>query len=597
MRNRNRLLMFAVSAGSVVLLANRTQAQFRAGSDGHAFDANNRVGSGGVNGPGRGSEGGVSGNDIVTGNVTGGRQFRGGVDYTDPWAFRGDIAGRGVDSFIRDSSGVPTAYAPAFSSDQPRAFYGDSRGVVAPVGSAKLGFTGAYVGTSLQSSNPYSSSLVQAQTDVIQSNRIGSTQVVGYDQSLNSSVLALPGSLDSSAPNMQSVLLATPLTGVMQLNGQNSGDNFILDRYLATRLPGESLPQDISNATIQRMQQDLQVQSDTVTGQPLNPPITDNSLNGSGNAGKKSGNGSQPGANGPIQSSPLNGSQSISSDPLNPAINPQQPLDSQGAAPESFRRSLTVPPARQSSQYAELRKRLDKYNADHGITDEEANRQFRLEQHALAQANPAAGQKNTAGGTTRPANPGQVAENPIAPEKENGPPVKITSLAAGVKAKGLHDLLAAGEDLMREDKFASAILKFNDAEKVAPNNPLTALGRAHAELGAAYYGKAEADLRRVVAVDPALLMGQFDLSAVMNAQRLAYVQKDLKDLAAKDTRSERPWFLLAYIAYNTGDSAAASQYLDEAQKRTMANDRVIQLMKSHWALSTPTTKPAQDLNK
>ncbi len=133
---------------------------------------------------------------------------------------------------------------------------------------------------------------------------------------------------------------------------------------------------------------------------------------------------------------------------------------------------------------------------------------------------------------------------------------------------------------------------------VAPNNPLISLGRAHAELGAAYYGKAEMDLRRVVALDPALLMGQFDLGAVMNAQRLAFVQKDLKDLTVSQPRLERPWFLLAYIAYNTGDSAAAAQDLDEAQSRTLASDRVIQMMKTHWSLPAKAQPaPAPELNK
>lgn len=597
MRTRNQLLMLAVSAGAVALLTNQTQAQYRVGEDGHALDSNTRVGSGGVNGPGRGSSG-VSGNDVVVGNVTGGRQFRGGVDYTDPWAFRGNTAGRGVDAFVRDSAGVPSAYSPSFSLDTPRAFYGDSRGVVAPIGSAKIGSSGAYVGTSLQSSNPYSSSLIAAQTDTLLQNRIGSTQIVGYDQSLNSSILALPGSLNSSEPNMQSVLLATPLTGVVQVNGQNADNSFILNRYMATRRPGENLPQDLSEQSVQQMQQDLQVQSDSANGQSLNPSSLTGPQKGGANTGAKNGNGGQNGANAPIGADPIDAGQSISSNPIGTPIGSQQPIGSQGAASESFRRRLLVPPSRQSTQYAELKKRMDAYNAAHGISDEDANRQFRAEQRALGQGTPATGQKNNPGGTTRPVGPAvtPAGENPAVPEKTNLPPVKITSLADGVKAKGLHDLLASAEDLMRADKFASAIQKYNDAERVAPNNSFASLGRAHAELGAAYYGKAEADLRRVVALDPALLMAQFDLSAVMNAQRLAYVQKDLKDLAAKESRSERPWFLLAYIAYNTGDGAAA-QYLDEAQKRSTVNDRVIQMMKSRWALSKPTTQPTPELNK
>src|SRR6266478_4765403 len=62
------------------------------GQDGHANDANNRVGSGGYNnGVPRGPA--VTGNQIVTRNVTAGREFRDRVGYTDPYSFTGPIGG------------------------------------------------------------------------------------------------------------------------------------------------------------------------------------------------------------------------------------------------------------------------------------------------------------------------------------------------------------------------------------------------------------------------------------------------------------------------------------------------------------------------
>src|SRR3954447_12338536 len=62
-------------------------------NNGNALDANNRVGSGGSNdgaGGNRAGFTGVTGNDIVTGNVTGGKGFHGTINYTDPRAFRGN---------------------------------------------------------------------------------------------------------------------------------------------------------------------------------------------------------------------------------------------------------------------------------------------------------------------------------------------------------------------------------------------------------------------------------------------------------------------------------------------------------------------------
>src|SRR5689334_19408617 len=81
-----------VAAGLVsVALANPASAQYRQ-DNGRALDANPRAGSGGQNDGG--SPAGrnnplVTGNQIITGNVTAGRQFRGPVGYSDPSEFRG----------------------------------------------------------------------------------------------------------------------------------------------------------------------------------------------------------------------------------------------------------------------------------------------------------------------------------------------------------------------------------------------------------------------------------------------------------------------------------------------------------------------------
>src|SRR4051812_41796930 len=91
---RTLLLSAAVAAVPLLGLTSTVSAQYRVDT-GHANDANNRVGSGGVNPADSGSRTGemVNGNDIVTGNVSGGKQFRGHVPYTDPRAFRGNSVG------------------------------------------------------------------------------------------------------------------------------------------------------------------------------------------------------------------------------------------------------------------------------------------------------------------------------------------------------------------------------------------------------------------------------------------------------------------------------------------------------------------------
>jgi predicted Zn-dependent protease len=180
--------------------------------------------------------------------------------------------------------------------------------------------------------------------------------------------------------------------------------------------------------------------------------------------------------------------------------------------------------------------------------------------------------------------------------------VKINSIAATVtspKAKGLHDILAKADAALKNDEFKSAIEQFNAASFVAPNNQMIALGRANANLAAGYYATAEQDIRRAVSADAAVLMAQMDLGSMISGHRLDFVKKDLKDLADKNPKESRPWFLLAYINYNTGDGQAAANDLEEAKQRSGTLDITIQLMQQYWQLPAADNSVQQkpELNK
>jgi tetratricopeptide (TPR) repeat protein len=190
------------------------------------------------------------------------------------------------------------------------------------------------------------------------------------------------------------------------------------------------------------------------------------------------------------------------------------------------------------------------------------------------------------GETVAPTPPAQPGSNPGATTAPPAPvePVPIKSLATGVQAKGLHDLLASAEDLMRQEKYTAALDKYNAAQEVAPNNPLITLGRANAELAASYYRRAETDLRDALAAAPHLVQAQFDLKNLAGADRLQIVVKDLKELAANNPDQARPLLLLAYIAYNTGNQDQAATYLDQAEKRTQGDDSLLKAWRQNWNL-------------
>ena len=147
-----------------------------------------------------------SGNDLVTGNVTGGRHFRGPIDYTDPGAFRGRTAGVSMDSFLRQSSG-PTKDSRLADTEQR--YYGDGRAAPPPPNFVQVGGIG-------------SGSYVPAGPAV---NRSLSDQRVGAVDFTQPYVLPapgqllLPGPIDPSAG--QQYITASPLTGIRQINAND----------------------------------------------------------------------------------------------------------------------------------------------------------------------------------------------------------------------------------------------------------------------------------------------------------------------------------------------------------------------------------------
>ena len=577
-----KLRMAVASLTSALMLSafcSTSRAQMPAGQDGHANDANNRIGSNGYNTP-RGTGPTVTGNDIVNRNVTGGKEFRGPVPYRDPRAFTGPIGGGINDDFVKNSSGVPSPYGAQDNPLVAKPFYGDRRGVAPPAGALPEGFNGGYVGSTLTS--PYTMSYAMNSSPVAEGLQSRTLYRDTLELNARLNQFGYPG---LAPPSSQfDPMLPSPLWGAQQpgmLAQQYGMANYNLGQLSAAERFR------MNDNSVQAMQRELQ------DAAGIRPPNQQQ-----GNNGQQPGQNDQNNPNA-LPINPLNQpldkplespadaalpnqptSSSLNSNPLNSTINTQQ----------SIRNRLTAPPpGMQSAQLDELQKRMARYNEGRPMSDEEAQRQFMV-QKRQADAIAAARKGETS-------TPIKGAVGAGANQQTPATPLVLHSLADGVKARGLHDLLASAEDLMRQSKFEQAIEQYNQAARVAPNNVLPSLGRAIAELGAGYYAQADRDLHLVYRAAPELLYGQLDLDGMLGAQRLNYVRRDLTGLTQSDSNNERPWFLLAFVSYNGGDPVEAQHALKEAETRGGRMDRLIPQLREHWTTAEskigPTTAPTQ----
>lgn len=636
------ILLAAIAAVPVVGLTTPAGAQYQRQDQGDAHDSNRRIGDDRRNTfqsdyradyrVQRNRQ--PSGNEIVTGNVTGNRQFRGDAGYQSAREFRGGTASDVSDNFIRSSAGTAGASNRVTNYNDAVPFYPAGRTVEPPPGFVQQNHSaGGYVPSGAVD------------------NRIDRGAVTPRGGALILGAPAEPqGPLDT-----RSVITASPLLGVQQMP---------FDQRPGSYQPGQRLS-TLDEGTILRMREELRTGSaspQSGTGDnPARAPQTDSQLPGVGAI-----DGSEGAA---VQSEPL-GQQTVGTRLQNLRANEDassgaqsqqqsgpisaQPLDGaivgNNTTGQSTRRRQLPTPGEQTPAYAELQRRLQQYANDRSMTDEEA---FRAAQRARQQAEvaennakpadltapgnipsgnnppgavkPAQAQEDDAtqsnsqrlgltdftqrneeilkgdkpetkaaptlrgaGPARRPTvtSPQPPAPAPAAPTARGpkGAPVKIDSLAAGVPGKGLADLLTSAESLMKEGRFSSAMEKYDAAEQVAPDNPLIKLGRANAELGASYFARAEQHLREAFAADEALLMGQYDLRTFFGEDRLRVIANDLKEIANTEQSQVTPVFLLAYVAYNSENERMAAGYLDLADKRSGGKDPLIARIREYWTL-------------
>ncbi len=614
----SRSIVLAAAAGAAVGLlaaASQAMAQYRVGADGHANDVNNRIGSGGYNSASDASyRSGAYNGQIVTGNVSGLAYFHSSDNGEfDSSVFQGGVNSGSVNSFNQISAPVnysarstgQPVYTPYYSS---QTYVGNK-----PPDLSSINGGNGYVPTQTQSAltpNPADLRLQTLNTSPL--DQLGSN-------------LPPPGAVDQPGPvnnlGAQGIYAQSSLYGAKQAQyGDQSDDSLFSQRYGGQR-PG-SMPKMATDAII-KMRTEVQ-QSSTTADQKDTDGGANADLNKMNNPGVlppdsvngQLGQPGQPGAPGTVSGTQVTGA----------TVKPQTVASSVNAASYGSQQDkLMLTPAQQSKQITELERRFS-INKPKPTAQEQANQNNRIilavrkaeadKKAALLKGGPDVDADKpkdpaaevAAGAVAAPAGKGGIAttDHPQPTGKTDLPsvvrepgaepvanpdqPFVITSLASGIKAAGLSKLLRDAEGQMRAGQFGQSVDTYDTAAEVAPNNPFVPLGRGFAELGASYYGKAEADLTRAILTEPALLAAQYDLKGFLGADRLKFVQKDLADIGTTE-QTARPYLLMAFIDHNTGadDTTVTAKDLDTAASRG-ANPKLVEVMREAWNLKSADAK-------
>ncbi|HUW81752.1 MAG TPA: hypothetical protein VMZ31_03005 [Phycisphaerae bacterium] len=139
----------------------------------------------------------------------------------------------------------------------------------------------------------------------------------------------------------------------------------------------------------------------------------------------------------------------------------------------------------------------------------------------------------------------------------------VTSFAGG-KDSVLNKQIRLAEELLAEGKFYLAADRYDVAHTVDPDNPLPLLGKGHALIGAGEYRTAVIALLQGIERFPDIARFQLDLRELLGADQLLDVRRADLENRLKDREDYELRFLLGYIEYYSGMPDFGLEHLAKA---------------------------------
>lgn len=559
--NKRNIEIVAWSAVMVVAglsLALPAAAQQRAGGNGRALDANTQVGSGGTNQV-QGQVDYRSRNDVVTGNVAGGRGFQGNVNYRAPGEFRSNLGSNELFNFRADS----LTSSPQVSDNLRRAAL-----------------------TNRSGGGGYSSVSVYR----------GFTGVTGFADEFGGGVVALDGGSRGifSASDLKVGGSISPLLGGASrtISGDTLGTEVREDGgttlFSASPLLGirrTELPaMDFDEPEMRFDRRAVDEEPRDVSTQPaLDFGLGESSRLKGQRVGQRAGSivhtpsDLEPGAAPPG----LVIGQQLQSLLIRDRAG--ETLDQRVQRLESMIFKRTDPAVNRpgSEVYKQLIEQLREESAkpdddpqpepmqedtlDIGLEEVEAQKLTEAEKiaaDAMKRAYEVYGQQSE---------DGEPMADGEAPAQADGEPVKTEAVPESIDRllsqlrtdlPRVGSLAADAEDrankLMKKAEAALAAGEYFDAEAMyrqakinAPQNPLTTVGLIHAQMGAGLIRSASANLHKLFEEHPELINVRYEANVLPPKDRLQWLQGELQRMIDAGDHGGQPGLLLAYLGHQT----------------------------------------------
>jgi len=587
-----------LAIAAVLTTSSTGLAQYAIG-DGSGLDANIQRGPGGVNPTSAPNPYGSTGNDLVTGNVSGGRHFRGQVNYGGTGDFRGRTGSDSLYDFQRSA-------APQMPGQMvPQPYYRESRGIDA--------------GTA--GSTPQAELLQRNRLGVLDGESRGDRS--GYDPSMYQpasrlgqdriGVVEQPGgrSLEVSA---------SPLIGVQTRSiGRAAGQGMSPDRRTEQGLQQSAweqqgsrsanqqqiiMPNEAADPTLQlpssgTFDNQIQPQMRSAIEPSIRDRMTDIEARQRGPEG---------GLEVPVGEDAVLRVLRDRSDrqralrgetlPVDPANDPDNRLvpapvpTMPGMAPTASPTDLLLPampllPA-EASQPLELPIRRDDGSDPMGDTTEAADAQPAAASDDILNHPEVIEAMRRSRGLSPTATPSAEPNQPAATTPAAGSRSSAAPRATMVEAL-TYDRDAAISERLRQAENDLGSGRYFDAEQKyrlillsQPELSVARVGLIHAQLGAGLIRTASHNLKALLERHPEFVATRYHARLLPSPQRLTWVREQLEQLVAQGDK-ERPGIMIAYLGYQTQQPKLVEYGLGLARE-AKPGDPLVQTLNASWGI-------------
>lgn len=141
---------------------------------------------------------------------------------------------------------------------------------------------------------------------------------------------------------------------------------------------------------------------------------------------------------------------------------------------------------------------------------------------------------------------------------------KVTSLGREEQRR-VSELTRLGEASLKAGDYFAAERRFLQAQDYRTGDPLIEVGMAHAQLGGGLYLSASLTLRNLMKAHPELIDTRYDPALLPTATRLESAIALIRDRIGRGEDQANYGFLLAYIGHQTGDKALVEEGLAKVE--------------------------------